>query len=284
MTIKKWLEKAQEKLINTGVETPRLDAEVILADVLKVDRSWLLAHDDDLQGASLLQGVSLQKANRMLERRINHEPVAYILGYKEFYGREFLVDNRVLVPRPETEQIIEEFKKLKLPKNAVVADIGCGSGALAVTAKLEKPSIQIKLLDIDENVFITAKKNARNHKIQAQYYQGDLLEAWPIYYDVLLCNLPYVPDKYPVNKSTEFEPRVALYSGADGLNHYRRLFYQLSNEKYGSPIVIVESLLQQHEKLAKIAKLAGYKLTSEKDLVQVFEQAQSTRQEHSDRH
>ncbi|MDO8265942.1 MAG: methyltransferase, partial [Candidatus Saccharibacteria bacterium] len=164
----------------------------------------------------------------------------------------------------------DEFKKLQLPDFALVADIGCGSGVLGITASLEKAEIRLNMIDIDEKVFNIAKSNARTFEIKAEYYTGDLLEAYPDKYDVLLCNLPYVPVNYPVNKASEHEPRIALFSGSDGLEHFRRLFKQLQTGDYGTPVVITESLVEQHKQLKEIAQEAGFKQTAEKDLVQVF--------------
>lgn len=265
MTIEQWLGTTTQILKKADILTAELDAQLLLSDHLDKDRSWLHAHPDHI-----LNENKLKKLDALIQRRSEHEPIAYIRGKQEFYGREFHVSKSVLVPRPESEQIIEEFLKLDLPRNAVVADVGCGSGALGITAKLERDDIQINLLDINKDVFIVAKKNARKYMIRAQFYTGDLLEAWPIEYDTLLCNLPYVPENYPINDAAKHEPGIALFSGLDGLDHYRRLFVQLTALPIGNPIVITEALPEQHEKLCKIARNSGYVQINQRDLVQVF--------------
>jgi release factor glutamine methyltransferase len=267
MQIAVWLKNAEETLKNSAVETARLDIEVLLADELNKDRSWLAAHSDEN-----LELDKINKLNKKIYRRAKSEPLAYIRKKQEFYGREFYVDKTVLVPRPESEAIIELFNELDIPSGSVVGDVGCGSGVLGITAWLESSSILVKFLDIDETVFAVAKMNAREYNLRdQQYYQGNLLDAWPDKYDVLLCNLPYVPENYAVNEAAKYEPKVALFSGIDGLDHFRSLFLQLSSGLYGSPSVISESLPEQHEALKIIAARAGYSCRATKDFAQLFQ-------------
>ena len=267
MTIRQWLEFATDKLkANECTDTPRLDAEILLADTLEKERFWLIAHDE-----TLISDTQQKQLAYKLRRRLSHEPIAYIRGVQEFYGRQFYVDKTVLIPRPESESLIELFTELHLPKHAEVADIGCGSGALGVTAWLERPDIYISFLDIDPRVFTIVKKNARLHAVRhQQYYSGDLLDAWAQPYDVLLANLPYVPTDYRVNSSAMKEPALALYSGADGLDHYRKLFSQLKSGTYGVPAVITESFPSQHDELKNIARDSGWNLQRTHGFAQLF--------------
>ena len=268
MTIRQWLEFATDKLkANECTDTPRLDAEILLADTLEKERFWLIAHDE-----TLLSDTQQKQLAYKLRRRLSHEPIAYIRGVQEFYGRQFYVDKTVLIPRPESESLLELFTELHVPKHAEVADIGCGSGALGITAWLERPDIHISFLDIDPRVFTIVKKNARLHAVRhPQYYTGDLLDAWAQSYDVLLANLPYVPTDYPVNSSAMKEPALALYSGADGLDHYRKLFSQLKSGNSGAPAVIIECFSFQHHELISIAERAGWSLANSKDFALKFE-------------
>lgn len=265
MDVQSWLAKNTSSLTNAGVSTARLDALVMLEDVTGKGRAWLLANPE--YGLSKLQ---LGELKSKIARRRRHEPLAYIRGKTEFYGRDFKVNSRTLVPRPESETMIELFRSLDLPEQAVVADIGCGSGALGITAVLERPGILMNFLDIDAEALAVANHNARRHKIRGQYYQGDLLAAWPIDYDVLLCNLPYVPDDYAINKAAMFEPRIAIFGGLDGLDLYRRLFTQLASGKYGSPIVATEALEFQQSTLNKVGRSVGYKPWRKDGLICLF--------------
>lgn len=264
MKIGEWLTHSTAQLAPTSA-TARLDAELILADALHQERAWILAHPEHLLDESMLN-----KARRHLERRVNHEPIAYIRQKTEFYGREFKVNKHTLEPRPESETMIELFKALPLPDNALVGDIGCGSGALGVTAALERPTIRVHFIDIDPDTLGIARHNARKHNVKAQYYCGDLLEAWPDSYDILLCNLPYVPDTHTINEAALFEPRIAIFGGPDGLDVYRKLFSQLASKRYGRPTVLTESLPFQHQALASIAAEHGYTLQTADDFIQVF--------------
>jgi release factor glutamine methyltransferase len=251
-------------LSETG--TARLDCLVLLEDITGKDRAWLLAHPEHP-----LTAAQVKKFQSCVARRAKHEPLAYIRGKTEFFGREFAVNARVLEPRPETETMIDLFKGLDIPPGAMVADVGSGSGAIGITAALERPDIQINFLDIDPETLAIARSNARKHGVRGQYYQGDLLEAWPVEYHVLLCNLPYVPDAHTINDAAKFEPTIALFGGEDGLDLYRRLFSQLSTGKYGHPLVLTESLPFQHKALTEVAAQYEYEVIKKDGLIQRLE-------------
>ncbi|MCW1908288.1 MAG: peptide chain release factor N(5)-glutamine methyltransferase [Candidatus Saccharibacteria bacterium] len=263
MTVQELQKYGQQTLQN--ISTARLDTLVLLEDATDKDRAWLLAHPEHS-----LTPSQTKKFQAWVKRRVVHEPLAYIRGKTEFYGREFMVNARTLEPRPESETMIELFKSLDLPPEAVAADVGSGSGAIGITAALERPGIQINFLDIDPDTLAIARSNARKHGVRGQYYQGDLLEAWPIEYDVLLCNLPYVPDNFKINEAAMFEPKIAIFGGEDGLDLYRRLFAQLATEKFGHPIILTESLPYQHDILAAVAHTHGYQFKQQDDFIQIF--------------
>ena len=263
MNIRDWLTEATQNLQEAEITTAKLDVLVLLEDVLNKNRAQLLAHPK-------LRITPEQERilNQLFTRRAKHEPLAYIRGKSEFYGREFIVNNHVLQPRPESETMIDMLKKLPI-SSPRIADIGTGSGALAVTAKLEIPSSDVCATDIDSNCITLARKNARKHDAEVKFIQTNLLDDLK-HQDILLCNLPYVPDKLPINKSAEFEPRLALFGGADGLDLYRKLFEQIENMDMEPVFVLTESLPLQHEELAKIAQKHGYKLQMEQDFIQLF--------------
>lgn len=269
MIIQDYLKKSAASIAKSS-ETPRLDSEVLLCHVLQKDRAWLFAHPD-----FVLQGASLRKVNLLLKRRINAEPIAYILGKCEFYGREFLVNKNVLVPRPESETLIDFLKKFANGKSKII-DVGTGSGALAITAKLELLDCEVIAVDIDSKCLSVAKSNANKHKAKIEFLQSDLLSKLPTTnykLTTVLANLPYVPNEYKINEAAKHEPKLALYGGDDGLALYRRLFDQLQKFLVDSLrfTVLTESLAFQHHELAKIAEKAGFKQTHKQDLIQVFE-------------
>jgi release factor glutamine methyltransferase len=270
MIIKKWLIESVKKLSGVS-ETARLDAEVLLSYVLKKDRSWILAHPE-----CELSKEQEKELDSLIKRRSKHEPIAYILGKCEFYEREFYVDKNVLVPRPESETIIDLLKELNIENNSIITDVGTGSGSLAITAKLELPKAKVYAIDIDERALGVAQINAKKLGANVEFAQGDILS--PLKSKIsnlksicILANLPYVPDSYQINEPAKHEPKLALFGGDDGLDLYRRLFVQLKGIKLVK--VLTESLVFQHEELAKIAKYAGFKLTNEQDLIQVFERS-----------
>ncbi len=298
MTIKDWLNKVQTQLKDAGIATARLDCLVLLEDEIGKDRAWLLSHPE-----FELQGSVLKKLNTKVVQRVKHVPLAYIRGKAEFYGREFAVNAHTLVPRPETETIIDLLKALippntKLPKNVILneregsvtkqilraaqndgkwtlVDIGTGSGAIAITAKLEFPAAKVIATDIDENCLATARANATNLSADITFLPGNLLEPVAnLKLDtgnlILLCNLPYVPDNFQINRAATHEPRHALFGGPDGLDLYRKLFTETANLSRKPQYIMAESLPPQHESLAKIAKAAGYSLETTDDFIQVF--------------
>lgn len=266
MKVDDWLKAATRQLESAGITTARLDALILLEDAFKKDRAWLLAYPEHE-----LDKSTLAVLDRQIERRIKHEPLAYIRGKSEFYGREFKVTPATLQPRPETETMIELLPGLKDSKVKSIADVGTGSGALAITVKLELSRLEVMATEINADALKVAKENARLLSAEVEFYQGNLLE--PLRgkkIDVILANLPYVPDSHTINQAAMQEPRFAIFGGEDGLDLYRELFAQISNLKYQVSAVLTESLPFQHEELAKIADSSGYRLVGTEDFIQVF--------------
>lgn len=265
MTIETWLKRAQADLETAGIGTARLDALVLLEDELNKSRTHLLAHPE-----INLTPEKVHVLNNLIARRAQNEPLAYLRGKSEFYGREFVVSPAVLEPRPESETMIELLLKLPKPAHPSLADVGTGSGALGITAKLELPAARVDLLEIDDEAMIIAKRNVIKFATSINVIQSDLLAASANDYDILLCNLPYVPDEFHINEAAQHEPRIAIFGGKDGLDLYRELFLQLRNRKNKPLLILCESLPLQHEPLAATAKAAGFALQETNDFVQVF--------------
>jgi release factor glutamine methyltransferase len=266
MNVKQFLEMAETELNNAGIGTARLDSLVLLEDVTGVGRARLLAEP----GMEIGPG-QLAQLKKLLSRRAWHEPLAYVRGKTEFYGREFVVTPAVLEPRPESETMIDLLKTLPdMPSRAYVLDVGTGSGALGITAKIELPDASVGLLDIDDHALEVAKTNVDLFTINISVIKSDLLADTTEDYDILLCNLPYVPDDYQINTAAAHEPRLAIFGGPDGLDLYRQLFKQLGNKPSKPLYILCESLPQQHGRLQDIAQDAGYAMANKEDFIQVF--------------
>ncbi len=292
MKIQTWLNQSVEILKSVGIESARLDSLVLLEDVLGKTRDWLLAH-----GEETLSESELMNLNNKIAQRKSRTPLAYIIGSKEFYGRNFLVTEDVLVPRPESEDmitlllrhsrpdressqkqsasgmqnILDPLVKQEDDKTLVILDIGTGSGILAVTAQLELPEMVVVATDISEAALAVAKKNATALNAPVQFYIADLLNIPPsIKPDIILANLPYVPDSLITSEEITKEPSIALFSDTNGLKHYELFWQQAALLPDKPKVIITESLESQHTTLAQQALGAGYKLKQTRTLAQLF--------------
>lgn len=265
MNIKDWLRLAERKLQSAGIGSAHLDALILLEDEFKKERSWLLAHQD-----IEVSNTRSKRLNSRLKKRAKHLPLAFVRGHTEFYGRKFFVNRHTLEPRPESETMIELLLRLPLPARPVIADVGCGSGALGITAALELHIKDTDLYDIDASALSVARHNQALHELHLHTRKADLLRHYLRPYDVILANLPYVPDHYQINQAAAMEPKIAIFGGKDGLDIYRRFFGQLQRFHWTPEYVLCESLPPQHEEMREIAKDYGFKLYGSEGFVQVF--------------
>jgi release factor glutamine methyltransferase len=266
MNIGEWLGTAEARLLKAGVPTARLDTLVMLEDSQGWDRALLLAHPDTELAAPLMK-----KLDSQVTRRAEHVPLAYIRGKTEFYGREFVVNEHVLEPRPESETMIELLKVLAVSERLRdIVDMGSGSGALGVTAALELRLERVTLIDIDPKTFEVARANARRHEVLARYLESDIFTEHSGAYDAVLANLPYVPDNFQINTAASHEPRLAIFGGPDGLDVYRKLFAQAAALPVPPRYILTEALPPQHETLALLAARHGYLMEKEDDFIQAF--------------
>lgn len=271
-----WLNENTARLKAAGIDSARLDCLLLLGYVLKKPREWILAHLDEKINASYLLEL-----NTKIVQRIARKPLVYLTNHQEFYGRNFYVNESVLIPRPESESIITLLKSYykESPCNVssqltTIIDIGTGSGCLAVTAKLEIPEAQVIATDNSPQALKVAKKNARVLGAEIHFHQADLLNLPPGILNtttcILLANLPYVPDDLITSPEITREPKEALFSGQDGLDHYRRFWQQVSALETKPFAIITESLKTQHKAMAKHAEYASYKLSFTDCLAQLF--------------
>lgn len=209
------LSRGTAMLAAAGADTPRLDAELLLADVLGIDRAELImrARDEPSEDA-------LEEYQARLARRARREPVAYILGRRGFRRLWLAVDRRVLIPRPESELLVEVG--LELASGARVADVGTGSGAVALALKDERPDLDVTGLDVSSDALDVARGNAQRLGLDVRFVQSDLLDSGR--YDAVVANLPYVPLRSPLAPEIiDWEPAGAVFGGPDGLEQVRRL-------------------------------------------------------------
>ena len=197
------LDSAVIPLTAAGCDTPRLDAEVLLAFVLGVDRTALY-----VQPGRGLSGEEARAFMDVVRRRREREPVAYIVGSKGFRRLELAVDRRVLVPRPETEHVVEAA--LDLPRGMRVVDVGTGSGAIALALKDERPDLEVWATDVSLDALDVARANASRLGLQVRFAHGDLLASVPDA-GAVVSNPPYVNRDEPVSPEVAFEPYGAVY-------------------------------------------------------------------------
>ncbi len=278
MTISVALQEAAKKLQPKRItcaldrDIGRLEAEILLAHVLGKDRAWIIAH-----GEELLRPIFEKKFRAFVQRRTKNEPVAYILGYKEFYGRDFKVTRDVLIPRPETELIVDlihnlpspllrkEGKKNTLPlakgelEGVCIWDLGTGSGALAITLAKEIRDAAILATDVSAKALTVARQNAKQLAVadRIRFGRADLLDAKTKNYLcsassefptlVIAANLPYLPDsdrKVLDPDVVMYEPQTALFAGRDGLALINKFLTQLAHQRDSLGFESVEVYLE----------------------------------------
>jgi len=242
--------------------TARLDAQVLLSHVLHVERSTLYAYPE-----RALTSEQEQRYFSLVQRRAQGAPVAYLTGHKEFYDLDFLVDERVLIPRPETELLVEAAlqvcrAKLDAGHIPVVADIGTGSGVIPITLAVQEPRLPyLYATDISSDALAVASLNCQRHHVEQRIHllQGDLLAPLPEPVDVLTANLPYIGveemDILDVDVR-DYEPHIALFSGTKGLDLLERLFTDLARSRALSTgaVVLLEIGYRQRAALTSLVE------------------------------
>lgn len=245
MNVSSWLKNAAKTI-------DRLDAELILAHSFGKERTFLHAHPDYELGPA-----QIAQAGQYLQRRAQDEPLAYIIGSKDFYGRQFDVTPDVLIPRPETEALIEAAKRLKPAK---ILDVGTGSGCIAITLAKELPEAQITGVDISPRALEIAQKNAQKHHAKVVFRQSDLLKGLSEAekYDLVVANLPYVDRNWPwLGSELAFEPETALYAEDGGLELIKELIRQAPAHLEPRGYLLLEADRSQHAKITAFARETG---------------------------
>ena len=216
------LSRAREILATNNIEDPPLESILLLTQALKINRVQLYLDFDNQ-----LSPEQSQHFWELVQRRVRGEPSAYILGHREFHGLDFYVDSNVLIPRPETELLVERVLEITQHRPlSTIADIGTGSGAIAISLALKLPQVKIYATDISAAALKVASANCRKHGVSDRIclLEGDMLDPLPEPVDLIVANLPYVSKSDLVKVNTlGFEPSLALDGGPDGLDKIRRL-------------------------------------------------------------
>ncbi len=257
------LRQLATRFAQAGIDTAALDAQLILARVLGVNRAWLLAHPEAMLPTEV--GATLERLAREREAR---RPMAYVIGSREFYGLDFAVDERVLTPRPETEMLVERALDVIRDWHSAcgewprVADIGVGSGAIAVTIAAALPELpRVTAVDISPDALAVAELNASRQDVghRIEFRQGDLLLPLDVPADIVLANLPYISqsDLAALQPEVQREPRLALDGGPDGLDVFRRLFAQAPGRVSARAVFLLEVGAGQGAAVAALAQVLG---------------------------
>ena len=248
------LDGAITAIAAAGCESPRLDAELLLAHVLDVPRERLLLDRDLMVGGAAVRAFQDAVRRRAAER----EPLAYIVGRRGFRRLALAVDRRALVPRPESEMLVESA--LGLQRGARVLDVGTGSGAVALALKDERPDLDVSGSDVSEDALALARENGARLALDVCWAHADLLHGLADEYDAVLANLPYVAEHERASLAPEIlrhEPTSALFAGPDGLDRIRALLAQLAGRERVK-LVALEVGAGQAQSVGELAAAAGF--------------------------
>ena len=232
------------------------DVDLLIGDVLGQSFPWLVAHDDEA-----MPEIACEQFLAAWKRRRSGEPIQYIRGFCEFYGRDFAVDSRVLIPRPETEILVETAIR-RIPREARVVDVGTGSGCIAITLDLERPDLSITAIDISLGALQVARLNQRRLQSRVHFLNGDRTTALRSAPDVVVSNPPYIASDEVTRLQKEvrdYEPVAALSPGADALSMIRELITCEKGESEKPALVILEIGFDQKDAVEQIARSAGWR-------------------------
>jgi release factor glutamine methyltransferase len=241
--------------------SPR-DVDLLLADELGRPLTFLIAHHQQP-----LEPASLERFVQRLQRRFAGEPLQYIRGRCEFYGREFLVDPRVFIPRPETEFVVEAAID-HLPRGGSAIDVGTGSGCIALTLACERPDLRVAAVDVSVAALAVASANRQRLGARVSLLGSSLMESVRATFDAVISNPPYVPDEEFEHLQREVrlhEPRLALTTGPQGLEVIEQLLRDVAGYLRGGGVLIMEIGFRQVESVSTLAERYGWKIVETRD-------------------
>ena len=255
MTFREAVRMYEKKCEACGV--PEETVLAFLVELTNQERYNLYLHYEEEMPEEMMETFSSG-----MERILKQEPMAHVLGYSWFYGYKFTVNREVLIPRPETEElcagILARIDRFFPQGEVLCADVGTGSGAIAITVSLEEPRVRMDATDISETALETARTNAANNGASIRFLCGDMLEPLKETgqkYDVLISNPPYIPEEEVMETSVvDFEPHVALFGGEDGLKFYRRIFHECREVLKPRAFMAFEMGWNQREAMSRLLK------------------------------
>lgn len=261
MKIKELIQISKERLKKRGVKNPSLDINILLSSVLKIDTKNLVLHFD-----KNLSPTQTQKFNNLLERRLNREPISHLIGKRGFWDFEFIVDKNTLDPRPDSETLIEAVLKTHQKNEELnILDLGTGSGCLILTLLKLFPNATGTGIDISPKALKIAKQNAENLDVQnrVKLLKNNWNDGITKIFDVIISNPPYIPTKQITSLQKEvqdFEPHLALDGGDDGLNCYRYIAQNISQNLTQNGHIFLEIGQNQENDIIKIFQKNNFKL------------------------
>lgn len=238
-----------ETLKQNSIEDSQRSAEILLLFSIQKSKT------EFIQSASRdISATESTKFRELISKRSKHVPIAYLTNQREFYSLDFFVNESVLIPRPETELLIDWFGEIVGNQRVKVCDVGSGSGAIAITIKKMFPQTLVTAIDVDTDALQVAKKNAQLHDVDIQFIHSDLLGGVEDLFDVIISNPPYIStsDLSKVSADVQFEPALALDGGTDGLDIYKRLIPQIKKNLSQNGHVFVEYGVGQTQKLKSL--------------------------------
>lgn len=258
-SLREELRHAEGALGSYNIPDTRLEVELLMMYTLGINRAELYVRLEET-----LSSEAAKEFRQLVQRRCNHEPTAYILKQRQFYGIDFYVDHRALIPRPETELLVEEAIKftsqcISSPAPLLIADVGTGSGAIAISLAMNLPKTEIYAVDISVDALDIARRNCEQHQVTQRVHLllGNMINLLPQKVNIIVANLPYVTDSDMDDLCPEiknFEPRIALAAGIDGLDKIRQLLYEAKEKLLPDGLILLEMGQGQAEAVTSIAR------------------------------
>ena len=246
-------------LIDKRINTAKLDAEILMAKVLKKDRKYII-----LNNKEDLDDKNLKYFNKLIKERANFKPIAYLINKKYFWNNEFFVNKNTLIPRPDTEILVEQVLRLTKHKNIMnILDIGVGSGCILLSILKERKNFYGTGIDISKNAIDICKINAKRLKVdgRTKFYKTDIDKFVEGNYDLIISNPPYIKRydlKYLESNVIKFEPKLALDGGVDGLSEIRKVIKKSSELIKKNGIFVLEIGFNQKNKVVKLLREKGF--------------------------